>query len=113
MPVLLWIRYITVPAWLDFTKKSDYILNYFGEDKYSKWNVYCFFTLFFIPIIPLFCKQSVRMDKNWNPLYKREITVIWKIINQLFGIIWIFVLFILFWVAASSFSWWHVHRVHL
>ncbi len=113
MPILLWIKYITIPAWLDFTKESDYISNFFGTDSYKRWNVYCFFTLFFIPIIPLFCRQSVWMNRDWDPIYKRQITTTWKIVNQLFGIIWLFVLMILIWAVAGSFGGWHIHRVHL
>lgn len=113
MPIIFWIKYITIPAWLNFTKESDYISNYFGKDSYERGNVYCFFTLFFIPLIPLFCRQSVWMDKDWEPLYKREVTIMWKLFNQLFGIVWMFILLMLIWWVAGSFSWWHVHRVRL
>ncbi len=112
MPVIIWIKNITIPSWLDLTKDTDYVSNYMNTNNLRKWNVYCFFTIFFIPLIPLFCRQSVWIDKEWDPIYKREVTTGWKIVNQLFWIVWILILFILLWWVAGSIGWWHVHRIH-
>jgi hypothetical protein len=109
MPLLLWIRYITIPALFNFTKKTDFIWNFWNPYFWNlrKWNVYCFFTLFFIPLIPLFCRYSVRIDEDWNPVYKRKVSAIWWILNQAFWIIWLFILMWIIWGLWSSFSGWH------
>lgn len=106
MPLLIWIKSVIINAWFDFTDNSDSLKDRWLE----KANEYVFFTLFFIPLIPLRCRQSIRVDEHWK-MYKRKVTVAWKIINQLFSIIWVFIFMILFWMVASVFTLWHVHRV--
>lgn len=97
MPIFIWIKSVKIRTLFNFTDKNDPLINYWFE----RANIYAFFTLFFLPIIPLRCKKSVRVDKNGN-MYERKVTDGWKFLNQMFWILWIFIWFMLFGVIVAE-----------
>jgi hypothetical protein len=97
MPILIWIKSIKIDANLNFTDKSDPLIDCW----YDRANIYVFFSLFYIPLIPLRCKQSIRIDKYGN-IYERKITYIWGIVNQMFWVLWVMALFFIFWIVATA-----------
>ena len=90
-------RTIMIPTLFNFS---------IGEEQESmeldggkKRNEYYFFTFFWIPIIPLRCSKSVW--KLGDTYYKRPISVRGKFVNQLFGLLGIFVIFVLLIITGN------------
>ena len=73
--MIIWYKVVVLPALFNFTNKDDEIPGL------TRGNAYYFFTFFFIPIIPLFFKESVWVASN-GTYYKRKISLWWGAVNH-------------------------------
>jgi hypothetical protein len=90
--IIIGYKHLFLPALLDFSngeEKAEMEMN--GA---KKKNEYLFFTLFRLPLLPLWRKKGVR--KIGDEFYQRPISTGGKIFNQIFTLFGWFVIGLLF-----------------
>lgn len=87
--MLIVLRTLKIKEWIDATKLDDPFLliqqqeNPNGISDFKRINTYRYFTIFWIPIFPIYCNGSFWKDEEGN-FYERETIKAKTFLNWLF-----------------------------